>query len=386
MIDIYTLYTLLTLAALGKAGLILLVAPQYPHRITRAMHFWALGGLMTGMNFTLHVFASRALISDSLALGGAVTVGIGGAVLIFVAVQELRERTYSRLALVGLFAFVAISNAYTLHTARDQLRIITNSAMTAAVFFMITYALMRSMPPSGRSIYRVTGFLTLSLTGIFVIRAVNPLILGSAITHPLTDNWVQELTYSAILLGNVLGSLCFGLIVAEELNVELHQLASFDSLTRIYNRRVFENFATDELGQARIKREPISLLMIDIDHFKQVNDHHGHAAGDAALIRVAEVMANCLRHRDLFCRYGGEEFAVLLPATIQEQAISIAERLRIATIEAGFRHGGSDIPLTVSIGVSSVDLPPYDLNVIKQRADQALYTAKQTGRNRVAVA
>lgn len=383
--DPYTLYTLLTLASVGKAGMIVLVAPQYPGRITRAMHSWALGGLMMGMNFALVVLAARDLVPGPVALGGAATLGIGGTILVFVAVQELRERIYSRFTLLGVFLFTAVSNACTLYAGYNKLRIITNSALAAAVFFMITYALLRSAPPSGRSIYRVTGVLALAISVVLAIRAVNPLILGSPIVHPMDENWVQQLTYSAILIGNLLGSLCFGLIVAEELNAELHQLASFDSLTRIYNRRVFENLATEELLRARTKREPVSLLMIDIDHFKQVNDRYGHAAGDAALVRVAETMEESLRHRDLFCRYGGEEFGVLLPATAQEPAQRIADRLRLATMRAGFRYGEEDIPLTVSIGVACIDRPPYDLSLIKHNADRALYIAKQTGRNRVAV-
>lgn len=383
--DPYTLYTLLTLASVGKAGVILLVAPQYPARITRAMHSWALGGLMTGMNFALFILAARALVPEPVALGGAVTLAIGGSLLVFVAVQELRERAYSKFALLGVFVLTAVSNVYTLYAGYDKLRISTNSAWAAAVFFMIASALLRPAPPSGRSIYRVTGVLALAISVVLAIRAVNPLILGAPIVHPMDENWVQQLTYSAMLVGNVLGSLCFGLIVAEELNAELHQLASFDSLTRIYNRRVFENLATDELLRARSKREPVSLLMIDIDHFKQVNDRHGHAAGDAALVRVAETMEESLRHRDLFCRYGGEEFGVLLPATTQEQAQRIADRLRLATMHAGFRYGEEAIPLTVSIGVTCIDRPPYDLSLLKHSADRALYHAKQTGRNRVAV-
>ncbi|MGI2325197.1 MULTISPECIES: GGDEF domain-containing protein [unclassified Methylococcus] len=383
--DPYTFYTLLTLASVGKAGMILLVAPQYPGRITRGMHAWALGGLMMGMNFALFVLTARSLVPEPVALGGAVTLGIGGTLLVFVAVQELRERVYGKFALLGVFVFAAVANAYTLHAGHDGLRISVNSVLAAAVFFMIAHALLRPDPPSGRSIYRVTGFLALAISVVLAIRAVSPLILDSPIVHPMDENWVQQLTYSAILVGNVLGSLCFGLIVAEELNAELHQLASFDSLTRIYNRRVFENLATDELLRARTKRVPVSLLMIDIDHFKQVNDRHGHAAGDAALVRVAETMEESLRHRDLLCRYGGEEFGVLLPATGRAQAQRIAERLRLATMHAGFLYGGEAIPLTVSIGVACIEGPPYDLSLLKHDADRALYVAKQAGRNRVAV-
>lgn len=386
MIDIFTLFTLIALACYGKASIILLIASQYPPRLMHAMRYWGLGVLMMGTDFTLLVLSNRGISPEPLALDGAMTLGVGGALLVFVAVQEIQERAYSKSGLAALVVFTAAINAYALYVGNAELRIVINSALSAAVTFMVAYALLRSAPPSGRSIYRIAGGLTILIGLIWGMRSANPLFLHHPILHPLADNWLQQVTFTVILVGTVVASLCFGLIFAEELNAELHQLASFDSLTRIYNRRVFEDLAGDALARARTKREPVSMLMIDVDHFKQVNDRFGHVAGDVALRRIAEIMADCLRRMDLFCRYGGEEFCVLLPATPQDEAVAIAERVRVATMEASLRYGDSEIPLTVSIGIACVDRPPFDLTSIKQHADRALYIAKHTGRNRVAVA
>ncbi|QXP86056.1 GGDEF domain-containing protein [Methylococcus sp. Mc7] len=384
--DIFTLLTIIALVCYGKAGVIFLIASQYPPRLMRAMRCWALGVLMMGTDFGLLVLSDLGLIPESPALGSAVTLGVGGALLVFVAVQEIQERSYSKTALTVSVLLTAAMNAYVLYLGSAELRIVINSALSSMVTFLIAFALLRSAPQSGRSIYRVTGTLTVVVGLVWGIRSANPLFLHHPILSPLSDNWLQQVTFTVLLVGTGIMSLCFGLIFAEELNAELHQLASFDALTRIYNRRVFEDLAGEELARARIKREPVSLLMIDIDHFKQVNDRFGHVAGDVALHRIAEIMAGCLRRMDLFCRYGGEEFCALLPATPREEATAIAERLRVAAMETRLRYGETEIPLTVSVGVACIDQPPFDLTAIKQHADRALYTAKHTGRNRVAVA
>ncbi|MEW6038795.1 MAG: GGDEF domain-containing protein [Pseudomonadota bacterium] len=385
MIDIFTLMTLIAMVCYGKAGVIFLIASQYPPRLMYAMRCWGFGVLLIGTDFGLLVLSNRGIMPEPLALGSAMTAGLGGALLVFVAVQEIQERSYSKSALAALVIFAATINAYALYRGSAELRIVINSALSAAATFLIAYALLRSAPQSGRSIYRVAGSLTVVIGLVWAVRSANPLLLHHPILNPLADNWLQQLTFTVLLVGTGVASLCFGLIFAEELNAELHQLASFDALTRIHNRRAFEDLAGDELARARIRREPVSMLMIDIDHFKQINDRFGHVAGDVALRRTAEIMANCLRRMDLFCRYGGEEFCALLPATSRNEAIAIAERLRIAAMEAHLSYGETPIPLTVSIGVACIDQPPFDLIAMKQHADRALYIAKHTGRNRVAV-
>ena len=122
----------------------------------------------------------------------------------------------------------------------------------------------------------------------------------------------------------------------------------------------------------------MSILMIDIDRFKQLNDAHGHAFGDAVLRRVAQTLAGCLRPQDLAARYGGEEFAVLLPGLEPARALAIAERLRQAVQVDGEASG---LPITVSIGVAG-RCGAQSLDVLLRHADEALYRAKESGRNR----
>jgi two-component system cell cycle response regulator len=134
--------------------------------------------------------------------------------------------------------------------------------------------------------------------------------------------------------------------------------------------------------------EPVATLLIDMDHFKSINDTYGHAAGDEVLKEFALRLATSVRAIDVLCRYGGEEFVVVMPDTQQEDACRIAERIRLHVAGAPFRiHGGRDtISATISIGVASSHDPEDTLEALLQRADEALYEAKSGGRNRVVTA
>jgi diguanylate cyclase (GGDEF)-like protein len=164
----------------------------------------------------------------------------------------------------------------------------------------------------------------------------------------------------------------------------LVELASLDPLTGIYNRRAFYELAEKELIRKQRYGNSITLLMMDIDHFKRVNDSYGHLAGDHVLIAFAALCQRSLRSFDLVARYGGEEFIVFLPRTDLQNGISIAERLRKALAQTEFDFEGIAISITISIGVVNLDAgESATLPELIDRADQALYHAKQIGRNQV---
>lgn len=166
-------------------------------------------------------------------------------------------------------------------------------------------------------------------------------------------------------------------------NAELERLASFDALTGLYNRRRFEEAATAEIDRARRYGRPFSLLLIDLDHFKQVNDTRGHNAGDAALRQAAQTLLSAVRTTDLVARYGGEELGVLLPETGAEEARQVAERIRHAIGGTPVSHEGDSFIITASLGGAQYAVADDGLARLVGRADAALYRAKQGGRNRV---
>jgi two-component system chemotaxis response regulator CheY len=168
---------------------------------------------------------------------------------------------------------------------------------------------------------------------------------------------------------------------------QLYTLATRDSLTGIYNRRALCEWAEKEIDRTRREHAPISLIMVDVDHFKEVNDQYGHQAGDQALCQVVETISNRLRIYDAVGRWGGEEFLLVLPGADQEVAIQIAERLRaeIASDQL-MLPGGPTIQVRASFGVahaSGHSRVTFD-ELIKQ-ADEALYQAKNAGRNQVRI-
>lgn len=168
-------------------------------------------------------------------------------------------------------------------------------------------------------------------------------------------------------------------------NAQLHELAIRDHLTHSLNRRHFYEVANAELQRAQRYAAPMSLLLLDIDDFKGVNDGHGHACGDAMLCRLVDLIQARLRASDVLARFGGEEFVILLPETELEAARQLADRLREAVAEASFEHRGVRVPLTASWGVAMAHARDEDIDVLLDRADRALYAAKNAGRNRVAV-
>jgi diguanylate cyclase (GGDEF)-like protein len=166
---------------------------------------------------------------------------------------------------------------------------------------------------------------------------------------------------------------------------ELHRLAVTDALTGVANRRRFMEAGNHEIARAQRTGEALTLLILDIDHFKGVNDSLGHAAGDAVLQAVARLCVDVVRAVDTVGRLGGEEFAILMPVTDIAGAYALAERLRENIARAQVQWGDVPVPITVSIGVAQAGPSMHFANLMAA-ADDALYEAKHAGRNNVAVA
>lgn len=166
---------------------------------------------------------------------------------------------------------------------------------------------------------------------------------------------------------------------------QLAQLANTDVLTGVSSRRSFLTGLEAELARARRHDESLSLLMLDIDHFKRVNDVHGHPIGDAVLKQFTATCASMLRAHDLFGRLGGEEFAIALPHTDLDGARSVAEKIRMAIEQAPLTTAAGNIEITVSIGVAQTHAGQHEIDQLIAWADKALYDAKHGGRNQVRV-
>jgi diguanylate cyclase (GGDEF)-like protein len=165
---------------------------------------------------------------------------------------------------------------------------------------------------------------------------------------------------------------------------ELEALSITDDLTGIHNHRALQQRLKDEFLRAQPYNDPLSILMVDIDHFKDVNDTHGHLFGDFVLSQLAPVLAGALRETDFLARYGGEEFVVILPQTHFSGCLPVAERVWRAVGEHTFKDGKHSAKITVSVGVAF--FPTRNVSSVEQllaAADRALYQAKEEGRNRI---
>jgi len=166
---------------------------------------------------------------------------------------------------------------------------------------------------------------------------------------------------------------------------ELYCQAQMDKALQIYNKHYFLSRLDEELRRHQHFGAPLSLIMLDVDHFKRLNDTHGHLAGDAALIHLAEVIKGNIRASDVLCRYGGEEFGIIMPQTNQQHAQLVAEKIRLLVANSPVNHADITISMTISLGISSDSnlAQSYTREALITQADKALYEAKHQGRNRI---
>lgn len=165
---------------------------------------------------------------------------------------------------------------------------------------------------------------------------------------------------------------------------EIYRMTTVDGLTQVFNRRYFEDAIERELSRSRRYARPLSLVLLDIDFFKKINDTWGHLAGDAVLKEVAGTVRSRTRREDVLARFGGEEFALLLPEVDQKGAAQLAEKVRKLVEKHVFKFDGEEIPVTLSAGVATLAKKSEDAHELIRRADEKLYEAKSSGRNRVA--
>jgi len=191
---------------------------------------------------------------------------------------------------------------------------------------------------------------------------------GSRVERRVLDMLERYASHAALALNNA------------RLLVQVRELADSDGLTGVANRRTFDRSLQQSLSLAAVRRTPLSLVLVDIDHFKSVNDTYGHQVGDTTLRQVATALTAVCRQTDLLARYGGEEFAIVLPDATAEAAATFAERLRVAVA------GSCDNPpVTASFGVATTVTGNSDTEWLVATADAALYKSKQDGRNRVTI-
>lgn len=193
-----------------------------------------------------------------------------------------------------------------------------------------------------------------------------------------------------VMIANVAGVFLLSDLLAREkyrvrIQRALENEASVDPLTRLPNRRVLQRAGDNCTKEAETKRIPYSIIMLDIDHFKKINDTWGHSVGDTVLAKVADVIRQKVRKTDVAARYGGEEIVILLPNTSEQDATAVAEKIRMKIEDTALSVDHESIKVTVSMGIACAVTPTIEFKAVLEAADKALYRAKIAGRNRVEI-
>lgn len=289
-------------------------------------------------------------------------------------------------AVPGVAATVVIGTAlyFTLAVPHPDARFTVSSLVGGLLFLLAT----RTLVKGGAKRYPARYFLgTISgAHGLFLL--IRPALFGlepSGVFDADLRLAISQFVVLESIMAMVISAFGVLMLVNEHIIIALKRLAERDPLTNVFNRRSFLVLLDKAVSQCQRSHASLPVLVIDLDHFKKINDTWGHRCGDIALSHFVELAAGCLRNSDVIGRLGGEEFAIFLPGTTLNDALSVAERLRSLVETQAVSTEGGEIPITISIGIA-MHLRGEAPELTLHRADEAMYRAKRHGRNRVEMA
>ena len=373
------------LASSGFGVLVLVVRKAYPAYLGRVLFLWGAANLCLGANFAIRLgrawedqfvfnVVSNTLIAVCLTLE-------------FWAIRELKRQPSSKGWIIAPpLLMLAVSTWFTFFQRNISIENILFNCINVSMMLLIARSLLRA--EDGRR-----PFADVILSVVYALLAAA--ICGVVVNFFIDRQFSPEYNFSnprsifnnmAAIMAEAVVFPLFLLMLSERLNRTLVAQAMRDPLTALFNRRAFEEIAFREMSGAARTGMGLSLLMFDIDRFKQVNDQYGHTTGDAVLIAVTKTLRGSLRDEDFLCRWGGDEFLALLPRAKRGQAQNVAERVLLAFEEFSFPLDGKSIQIAVSIGIATNEGSAKDIPALVELADAALYRAKAAGRGRFAFA
>ena len=279
------------------------------------------------------------------------------------------------LVIYSSIVFIVINSTfYTLKTDINYFQSFANTVLLLTTLYLIYITQKHSTNKSGFYYYTSIGF-SFVFYGLFIITLETIFIYREEVVN-ISTKLLFVFGYSLLAIG-----VTKWIRYNENRQDELSQQANTDELTGILNRRSFTRFIEHEFRNAKVLSEPFSLIIIDIDFFKNINDNYGHIVGDEILKSLSGLMKLSFRATDKVCRWGGEEFAILLPSTSLNNANNVAEKIRQKVENVSYQVKDKSINYTISLGVSESLATDDSIDQIINRADAALYTAKDNGRN-----
>ncbi len=363
---------------------VLTLANWHINKASRGMRWFGgyIGSLVVGAIF----IALRGQIPDFYSFTLSNLLFISAYVMLYIAVVELIGQTESQLPFLISSVTVAaiVLLIYEASHSATKSRTIAFCLLLAFEEALVAFLLYYRKP----ALLRIAGLpMIVMLSGISLTNSA--LVIGAFLRGPLAAYFATSSFLAGVI--SVSSALQCGTVVAyiwlttSLLRQDLEKQASTDPLTGLLNRRAMERLAPHALGFERRVAAPASLLLMDLDGFKQINDTYGHGCGDKTLTMVAERLRGTLRQSDLIARLGGDEFAVLLPSTPLEAAYTLAEQLRLAIASMEISWANHSAQVTTSIGLSEAPLSLAGWDHLVTRCDHAMYAAKKKGGNRIVV-
>lgn len=384
--DPLTVFSIATLMMLANGAVLGLLHRDLPSALQPAAASWRIGTLLIAGSCVL--FAIQSLLPPIFVLplaNGMVTLGCTGYWRSLRQFYGYRDTAWllvpTCVVVAGVFWFVAVQPDLGVRVVIVSLAwlVIMGGSVQVLCAPQQRDAALSRVVLAGIFI-AVMAFVAVRLLYVVLV-GVNP--AGSVIDK---GSWVNAVTPMVVAVLPVIGTTAFLLLCSERIRRQWEQAASTDYLTGLSNRRTLMTAGERRFAHARDKPAGMALALIDIDHFKSINDRYGHDVGDLALKHVAAQLVSACREPELPARQGGEEFVVLCEGVDTTHALAVGERLRRAVADTPFVSGELTLPLTVSIGVAVRTAADHDFDQLLRRADEALYAAKAGGRNRVELA
>jgi diguanylate cyclase (GGDEF)-like protein len=372
-IDPRTIVLLASFLSLPLAIALLLLKRIYPPSI-HGIREWAISPLLFFLATLM--FGSFGTLPDMVSLLGGNTMVLSGALLLYFGSQRFfGVRPAHWPWMVALAVVIGLTAWSVLEPARYAERLIAVNAFLAGV--LLKHAVFLFGRRHDNIFVRLTALALFMLAIITVVRA-GTVAYGMEINGVFDPATAQVVYLASLALGILLITMGTVLMASERMRREFEYLANHDTLTGTLTRRAFIAACEQEMDRFRRNDRALTMMMLDLDHFKKVNDTHGHLVGDKVLVDFAQRVSAQLRSFDKLGRYGGEEFVVMLPETPLDGAAVVAQRImNMAPNRKGLPH------CTVSIGLASIRADDPSIDTLLARADATLYQAKANGRNRL---
>jgi len=380
-LDVRTIIVMMSVLSLLFSALLTLAGLRVNHY--RGIWHWAAGSLFMGLGFAAAYFQEQPPFNLWFMVFGSSLVALG-LCLQFNGITAFKTGRCDRYIPLLITALVFIVNTWFAIISPDiNARVIFNSLVIGLFNGACARALLIRIEQPLRTAYWFTGASFTVLAILLLLRSIMAFLAPPESYGIYSHSTINPL---AFFVGNIV-QLCitfgFVLMLNYRLSSDLQKLAATDVLTGALNRRSLEQEADRLSARCLRTGDTLAVLMIDVDHFKSINDHYGHPVGDEVLKRLAALVQQTIRIDDYFARYGGEEFCIMLPSTGEQEAWLIADRLRQNYEELIMEFEGETLRSTISIGVADSLHAGIDFSALIAAADKAMYQAKQQGRNRV---